>query len=326
MPAFRGLSRSSPRLAARGVAFGPLFEHGHDPGLSLAETLAHEVRRDRRLSRSRGAGHEHAVTLENAATHHRIQLGDPRGQPAPRAVWFLPSDHSQRARERLHAITVDTDGVAPWHRLLTAQLHDLELPHHGIAFRVLRQPEQSVGHREHRIIAKLAVRVLPDQERRRLPGGEENREPVDERLELDVTGIARRLARQCAKRVHDHHARVRGLHRAPDRIEHASEILLHDRFAQIDEADRLVHLRRIEERVLLLVPQHLQSRFSEHGEVQRGSCCRGIREQDLVHQRGLAAAGCARDDVERELGQSAAQDFIEPAHASRQLANLHLGG
>jgi hypothetical protein len=75
---------------------------------------------------------------------------------------------------------------------------------------------------------------------------------------------------------------------------------------------------RVEEVELLLVAQHLQRRLAEHGEVQRRALGRGQREHDLVRQRGLAAAGLAGDQVERELRQAAAEHLVQAGHAGGQ--------
>jgi hypothetical protein len=71
----------------------------------------------------------------------------------------------------------------------------------------------------------------------------------------------------------------------------------------------------IEERELLLIAQHLDGRFAQHGEVQRRSPWTGVSEDDLVRQRGLTASGSAGDDVEGVLGQTAAENLIEARHA-----------
>ena len=108
-----------------------------------------------------------------------------------------------------------------------------------------------------------------------------------------------------------------------DGIEDRAEVLVQDDLAEVDEADRSVHLGLVEERELLLVAQHLDGRLAQHGEVQRRPLRGGVGEHDLMRQRGLAASGGAGDDVEGELGQAAAEDLIEARHAGGQLPNGH---
>ena len=50
----------------------------------------------------------------------------------------------------------------------------------------------------------------------------------------------------------------------------------------------------------------------------------GVGEGDLMHQRGLAATGRARQHVEREFRNAAAEDVVESRHAGRKLVNPDL--
>ena len=59
------------------------------------------------------------------------------------------------------------------------------------------------------------------------------------------------------------------------------------------------------------VSQHLDGGFSENGEIERRTLRGGIGKHELVCQRRLPASGCARDDVERELGKTAAHNFVK---------------
>ncbi len=70
-------------------------------------------------------------------------------------------------------------------------------------------------------------------------------------------------------------------------------------------------LGRIEECVLLLVSQHLDGGFAQNREVERRTLRGGIGKHKLVRQRRLPASGGARDDVEREFGETAAHNFVE---------------
>ena len=83
----------------------------------------------------------------------------------------------------------------------------------------------------------------------------------------------------------------------------------------------LPSLRFVEERILLLIAQHLHGGFAEDGEIERRLLRRGVGEDDLVRQRGFAATRRAGDDVEGKFRDAAAQDFVEPAHAGRQFAD-----
>ena len=86
--------------------------------------------------------------------------------------------------------------------------------------------------------------------------------------------------------------------------------------------DAVVDFARVEEGELLLVAQHLERRLAEDGEVERGLLARGIGEDDLMRERGLAGARLAHDDVEGVLGDAAAEDQIELVNAGGQLADL----
>ena len=78
--------------------------------------------------------------------------------------------------------------------------------------------------------------------------------------------------------------------------------------------------------ILLLIAQHFQGGFAEDGEIERGFLHRGIGENDLMRQRGFAATGRARDDVEGKFRDAAAQDVVEPAHAGRQFVDRDFSG
>ena len=146
---------------------------------------------------------------------------------------------------------------------------------------------------------------------------------LDEALELHFGRVVQRLAHHGAERVHHDDARFGRIDLLDDGVEDSAEILVQDDLAEVDEADGSVHLGRVEERELLLVAQHLDGRLAQHGEVQRRSLWGGVGEHELMRQRGLTASGSAGDDVERVLGQTAAEDFIKARNAGRQLLNLH---
>ena len=242
-----------------------------------------------------------------------------------RAGFALVPIQSQRARERLQPVLGDADGVQSRHRRLAAQLHDLQLSHHGIPLRHLRQPEDAIHHGEQGIVADLFFDIFADQERRGFPTGQELGEAVEERLHLHFAHIAARLAGQGAKRIQHHDAGVGGRDLRDDLLQHRVQILLQHHVGQVDEADGLAQFGFVEEGKLLLIAQHLEGGFAEHGEVERRFLRRRIGEGDLMRQRGLAATGRAGQDVEGEFRNAAAEDLVEPPHAGRKLVNRDPG-
>ena len=130
-----------------------------------------------------------------------------------------------------------------------------------------------------------------------------------------------RLAHHGAKGIHHHEARADRRDLLADFLEDRVQILLQHHVGQVDEADRLAQLGFVEERILLLIAQHLHRGLAEDGEVERGFLRRGVGENDLVRQRRLAAARRARDDVEGKFRDAAAEDVVEPAHAGRHFAD-----
>ena len=87
---------------------------------------------------------------------------------------------------------------------------------------------------------------------------------------------------------------------------------------EIDEVHRAADRAGVEVVELLLVAQHLQGRFAEHGEVQGRPLRRRQREHHLVRQGGLPAAGRAADQVERILRDAAPEDLIQAGDAGNQ--------
>ena len=73
----------------------------------------------------------------------------------------------------------------------------------------------------------------------------------------------------------------------------------------------------------MLVAQHFQCGFAKNGEIDRGFLRGGIGENDLMRQRGLAATRRTSDDIEGELWQPSANNFIEAANAGEKLADVH---
>ena len=75
------------------------------------------------------------------------------------------------------------------------------------------------------------------------------------------------------------------------------EILLQDHLAQIDEANRAGQLALVEERVLLLISQHLQRGFGQNGEIERRMLRCRIGEHKLMRQSRFPASRSARDEL-----------------------------
>jgi hypothetical protein len=65
------------------------------------------------------------------------------------------------ARENLHAFAGDTKGVQPRLRRAPAYLHRAQLAHRGVAFDVIRQPQNAVGHGKNRM-SPLFLGVLAE--------------------------------------------------------------------------------------------------------------------------------------------------------------------
>ena len=103
----------------------------------------------------------------------------------------------------------DADGVQSRYRCRPAQFDDLQFSHHGIAFHRLREPEETIGDSEDRIVAYLRRVILADQKRRGFPTGEKLGETLDERLHLQFgRAVPLCAAHQGAKRIHHHEARM----------------------------------------------------------------------------------------------------------------------
>jgi hypothetical protein len=212
----------------------------------------------------------------------------------------------------------DAEGVHARHGLHAAHLHDLHPAHDRVALDGLVEPEQPVGHGEHRVVAQLALDVFADQERSGLPTGQVQRQPLDEPLEFHFALAGLGLAHHGAKGIDHHDLGVGGLDLPDDLVQHGVEVLVEHGLAEVDEPDRAVELGQVEERELLLVAQHLDGRLAQHGEVDRRRLRAGVGEHDLMRQRGLTAPGSAGDDVEGVFGQAAAEDLIEARHAGGQ--------
>ena len=197
--------------------------------------------------------------------------------------------------------------VQPRHGILAAQFDDLQLSNNGISFRYLVQPEEPVGDGKDRIVAQFVFSIFTDQEGCRLPTGQEQRQSLNEGLQVHVTP---RLAHHGSEGVHNHDRGI-GLFNFPgDFLQDRAQVIVQDSLAQVDKTDGVRQLVWIEECVLLLVSQHLDRGFAEDSKVESRTFRGGIGKHKLVRQRGLAASGGAREDIEGKLGQAAADNLV----------------
>ena len=121
-----------------------------------------------------------------------------------------------------------------------------------------------------------------------------------------------------AERIDEDQCRIERFDFLDNAFEHEIKIAAQGVLGQIDETDGLIDRVGVEEIELLLIPQHFQRRFAQHGEVQRATLWADQREHDLVGQRGLAAAGRTGDEIEGEFGKTPAQNLIQAGHTGRQ--------
>jgi hypothetical protein len=185
--------------------------------------------------------------------------------------------------------------VKPRHRGARAHLGHLNPSNAGVALDALREPKDAVGDGEDRIAVRFRGVVLAREERRGLPAGQVKCEPLHELLKLHL-GTAR--VRDGPKRV-DHDGRRLDLFDLGEHALHdACEVVLHRLGAEVYELDRSPELALVEEAILLHVPEHLDRRLAEHGEVDCWRLRGGSREDDLLRKRGLAGARIAGDEVE----------------------------
>ena len=181
------------RTARRGlqVVVGPLLEDGHDPVLAARGSLGDELVGEHRLARAGRTGDQHRVSARDAAPHQLVEalhsgreamardrVGARRGPPAG----------LRSSREDAVARVRDAGGVQPGDLALAAHLHHLQLAHDGVALDGLVEPDEPVGHREHRVVV-LALGIFPDEEGGGLEAREREREALHEVRQL--------LARPC---------------------------------------------------------------------------------------------------------------------------------
>ena len=252
-----------------GVLLRPLLEDGDDPRLPAAEARGDELGGEDRLARPRRPGHQQAVALGDPAAEHRVQLGDPGREPPPVAGLLRPPGEAEGAGEGLHPVGGDAERVQPRDGRLAPELHDLQLPHDRVPLDLLVQPEEPVGHGEHGVVADLPLGVLPDQEGGRLPARQVEGQPLDESLERPPRRCRPPAFRTTVR--NESTTTTPGLGRLdlPDDLrQDRVQVLLQHHLAEVDEPDGGVQLGRVEEPELLLVPEHLEGRLAQHGEVQ----------------------------------------------------------
>ena len=171
--------------AARAVR--ALLEGRDDAGFAAARAFDQEGRSQDALARARGAGHQQRVAARQAAAHHLVQARHAHLQSgagaAPRIAAACGIGHPRR-REHLQTGGADAKRVQARQRRLPAHLHDLHLAHDRVALHALAQPDQAVGHGEHRIGIVLGE-VLADQESRGLPARHQHAELLHELLQAD---------------------------------------------------------------------------------------------------------------------------------------------
>ena len=176
----------------------------------------------------------------------------------------------------------------------------------------LIQHDEAVGHGEDRMVFTFRSRKLADEEGRRLPGGEVNGQPLDEVLHVQGARLGSIPHPQHrAEGVHDDKAGGEGVDLTHEALENRREAALY-LSAQRAEADHAVHLRRIEEAVLLLVPEHVERRLADDREVEARTISCRVGEHDLVGQGRLAGAGRADDEVEGQLREAFPQHVVQP--------------
>jgi hypothetical protein len=200
----------------------------------------------------------------------------------------------------------------------------LHLANDRIPIEALNEPQESVRDGEDRILFSLRGLILADEKRRRFPAREPDGQLLHEVLQIEGAVLCPlgRLGHR-SKGIDDHHAGARRFDFLNDACQELLERAGHNLLAQIDVADRFIHTGHIEEGELLLIAQHLEGRFADDGEVQRGTAGTGEGEHDLLRERRFPRAWSTRNDIEGEFRQAPTQDLVEPRHACGKLANCN---
>jgi hypothetical protein len=221
------------------------------------------------------------------------------------------------AREDLDPGGRHPDGVQPRHRCHAARLHDLELPDDRIPAHRLGKPEDAVRDGEDRV-PHLVLLVFPNEERRRFPGRQSQRQPLHEMLQLELGTVGTGGANQRPERIDDHDAGTQAVDLCGNASQHCVEIPAQRLVAQVHEVHIRADAGQIEEAELLLVAQHLERGLAQQCDEESGPRGGGVGEQQLHRQRRLARAGAARDQVERQRRQAATEDVVQPGDAGVQ--------
>ncbi len=160
------------------VLFRIFLEDDNDDRLALSKPLGSELCREGGLSAACRAGDHHCIARRDTAAHDLVQPRHSRGQTLHR-LRFARTLLFRNAWEYLDAGIRDAKGMQPGHWRCATGLDDLELPHHRVAIRDLRQPEHAVGHREDRA-ALFLFGVLAKEEGSYFPAGQVQRQALDE--------------------------------------------------------------------------------------------------------------------------------------------------
>src|SRR6185437_5677767 len=111
-----------------------------------------------------------------------------------------------------------------------------------------------------------------------------------------------------------------------DRIEHSIEVLRERLLSEVHKVNARVHAFDVEERKLLLIAEHLNGWFAQHGEVDGGTLRGRKCEHDLVGEGCFPRPGVAGEQDEREFGEATAKHFIETWNVGNQLPYLGATG
>src|ERR1019366_3227742 len=163
-----------------------------------------------------------------------------------------------------------------------------------------------------------------DEERGGLVAREREREALHEtrQLQLAARPCGERASHHSPKGVDDDDSWTRFLELVLDGFQHRRHPSVERLIAEVDEPNRAIaHFGGIEERVLLLIAQHLDGRLADDAEVHGLPREARVREHDLMRQRCLAAPWAAGDQIEGEFRNPAAQDFVEARNTGWQLTN-----
>src|ERR1700723_414047 len=174
---------------------------------------------------------------------------------------------------------------------------------------------------------RVAVRqIFANQEGGGLPAAQVTAELLNELLQAQ--GPPRLIScfhHDRTERIDENQSGRECLELFDDSRQHLVEIAARYLIAQIDEANRIVDLLMVEERKLLLIAQHLQRRFTEHGEEQCRPFLGGQCKHDLVRERRLAGTRRSHNQIEGKFREPAAQNGVEPGHSRGEASYGYMG-